>query len=138
MIAASSSGRYPYRRATSTSSRALATTGLRSGAIPVTDTPRPRRNSTSPSSRNVRNARNTVLGVTPQRGGRARGGGEPLPGARLAFGDRPADGRGDLLVQRNRAGVIDLHRTLSAMHISIIQIGTLVAHPRHAGSGRRR
>ena len=63
MSAASSSGRYPYVRATATSSRALVTTGLRSAAVAVTDTPRPRRNSTRPSSRSVRKARDHRVGV---------------------------------------------------------------------------
>src|SRR6185437_9633011 len=73
------SGLYPYRRASATSSCAFATTTLRCGPVPVTDTPRPRRNSTSPSSRSVRSARNTVLALTPSTAARSRAGGSRSP-----------------------------------------------------------
>ena len=107
MISASSSGRYPYRRASATSSRALATTGLRRGAIPVTETPRPRRNSTRTSSpQRVQRAEHGV-GVDPQHRGQVPGWREPLTRAGLTLGDRPADRRSDLLMQRHQAGVIN-------------------------------
>ena len=70
--------------------------------------------------RSARSARNTVLALTPSTAARSRGGRQPLPRARLAVGDRPAEGRGDLLVQRNRAQRVDLHDRLSASYIRII------------------
>src|ERR1022692_554217 len=81
MISASSSGRYPQRLASATSSRAFSTTALRPGPTPLPVPPRPRRNSTSPSSRNVRRPRNTVLALTPSTAARSRAGGSRSPAA---------------------------------------------------------
>jgi hypothetical protein len=79
-MATSSSRRRPWYRARRRSSLALRMTALRDGAALVTVIPRPRRNSTSPSSRRSRNARRTVFALTPSTVARSRAGGRRSPG----------------------------------------------------------
>ncbi len=79
MISTSSSKRYPWCRAKSTSSFARWTTAPRSG-VPVTEMPRPRRNSSSPSSRSSRRERSTVFVLTPRTAARSFAGGRRSPG----------------------------------------------------------
>ena len=55
------------------------TTAPRSG-VPATEMPRPRRNSSSPSSRSRRSERSTVLVLTPRTAARSLAGGSRSPG----------------------------------------------------------
>src|SRR5665213_3313964 len=61
------------------SSRVRSMRMLRVGAMPATVMPRPRRNSSRPSSRKVRSARSTVLWLTPRTAARSRAGGSRSP-----------------------------------------------------------
>ena len=61
------------------SSRTCAITAPDSG-VPATVIPRPRRNSSSPSSRSCRSARRTVFVLTPSTAARSRAGGSRSPG----------------------------------------------------------
>ena len=79
MISISSLDLKPCRRAKSNSSRARTMTAVRSG-VPATVTPRPRRNSKSPSSRNRRKARKTVLELTCRTAAKSLAGGNRSPG----------------------------------------------------------
>ena len=57
----------------------LATSAPRAG-VPLTRTPCPRRNSSSPSSRSMRRARSTVFVLMPMTAARSRAGGSRSPG----------------------------------------------------------
>ncbi len=80
MIWISSSGRYPSLRPTSMNSLPLRMSSFLRDASSETVTPRPRRNSSRPSSRSVRSARSTVFGFTQSTAARSRAGGRRSPG----------------------------------------------------------
>ena len=70
--------------------------------------PRPRRNSSSPSSRSIRNARRNGVGLDVEDGGEVFGGWDAFSRFGLSVGDRASDLGGDLLVEIGGVGFVYL------------------------------
>ena len=87
---------------------------------PATVTPRPRRNSSSPSSRQNAEGPQHRVAVDAENRSQVAGGREPLTGPGFAGRDGPADLRRHLVVQGHAFGPVDLDLQHSAIHNSIM------------------
>ena len=93
--------------------------------------PRPRRNSSRPSSRSCAERAENGVGVDAEDGGEVLGGRQALAGLGFAVGDRAADLAGDLLVELEGVVAVDLDTEHGASHSSsfVREVGMTVTAP---------